>query len=48
MRWFTQNQLKPRRGFRATVLQIGFMMELWFVGGLDIETRGHTSDTPVI
>jgi len=30
-RWFTANQLKPRRGFRATVLQIGFMMELWFV-----------------
>lgn len=30
-KWFTANQLKPRRGFRATVLQIGFMMELWFV-----------------
>ena len=30
-RWFTANQLKPRRGFRATVRQIGFMMELWFV-----------------
>ena len=30
-RWFTANQLKPRSGFRATVLQIGFMMVLWFV-----------------
>ena len=30
-RWFTANQLKPRRGFRATVRQIGSMMELWFV-----------------
>ncbi|CAJ1455304.1 unnamed protein product [Effrenium voratum] len=30
-KWFTANQLKPRRGFRATVLEIGFLMELWWV-----------------
>lgn len=45
-RWFTANQLKPRRGFRATVLQIGFMMELWFVLALSTtccSLEGHGS-----
>ena len=44
-RWFTANQLKPRRGFRATVLQIGFMMELWFVPTLSTccSLEGHGS-----
>ncbi|CAE7353895.1 CHLG [Symbiodinium natans] len=30
-KWFTQTQLKPRRGFRATVLDLAFFIELWWV-----------------
>jgi len=30
-KWFTQTQLKPRRGFRATILDLAFFIELWWV-----------------